>query len=329
MSPNSLPSLIPGIYSTINPRHTSSVSISRIVRGQRAGGWSGPSGHQVDSWSFLSFRSRQPSRSDPSSSRSQSYSTLSSDASVKIGRKGEKGDGACGSNSGSSGKQPSIRAYKYFVDVHGQLFLHDTVPKNLTSCFKDKDFLNFFFTRLRPNPLLPSLNSSHFKAGSHSKYEGRRDLSLISSSIGTVPENWDLLAGLTIRQADEYALSQGYLWQSPCGKELNYIRSEDTPIVYRELDEKNNQLRWAGDLFQTFMPDSLKVDLETGYVYHPSPTLPKKSEQESRKRLGEYSLISSQVLISHFSKSLELDPNDCDEGGAFFWKGKRWSIGIL
>ena len=26
------------------------------------------------------------------------------------------------------------RIYRYWIDVHGQLFLYDTVPKNLTSC---------------------------------------------------------------------------------------------------------------------------------------------------------------------------------------------------
>lgn len=31
-------------------------------------------------------------------------------------------------------RKPPTRLYKYAVDVYGQLFLHDTVPKNLTSC---------------------------------------------------------------------------------------------------------------------------------------------------------------------------------------------------
>lgn len=31
------------------------------------------------------------------------------------------------------------RVYRYAIDVHGQLFLHDTTPKNLTSCFKNPD----------------------------------------------------------------------------------------------------------------------------------------------------------------------------------------------
>ncbi|TPX63422.1 hypothetical protein SpCBS45565_g06624 [Spizellomyces sp. 'palustris'] len=46
-----------------------------------------------------------------------------------------------------------IREYFYYIDVHGQLFLHDTVPRNFTTCFKDKRFLDFFFSRLRLNDL--------------------------------------------------------------------------------------------------------------------------------------------------------------------------------
>ncbi|KAG0270036.1 hypothetical protein DFQ27_001000 [Actinomortierella ambigua] len=44
-----------------------------------------------------------------------------------------------------------IRPYFYHLDVHGQLFLHDTYPRNFTSCFKDPKFLDFFFSRIQPN----------------------------------------------------------------------------------------------------------------------------------------------------------------------------------
>ncbi|KAG0072359.1 hypothetical protein BGZ89_006842 [Linnemannia elongata] len=45
----------------------------------------------------------------------------------------------------------SIRPYFYFIDIHGQVFLQDTTPKNFTSCYKDPKFLNFFMTRIRAN----------------------------------------------------------------------------------------------------------------------------------------------------------------------------------
>ncbi|XP_059197035.1 UPF0598 protein C8orf82 homolog [Centropristis striata] len=47
--------------------------------------------------------------------------------------------------------EPRIREYFYYIDHQGQLFLDDTKVKNFVTCFKDKPFLVFFFTRLRSN----------------------------------------------------------------------------------------------------------------------------------------------------------------------------------
>ncbi|KAF9578115.1 hypothetical protein BGW38_006256 [Lunasporangiospora selenospora] len=81
-------------------------------------------------------------------------------------------------------EQKRIRPYFYFIDIHGQLFLQDTRPKNLTSCFKDLRFLDFFYTRLRAN------TTPYF------------------------PE---------------------YAWQSPCGKEINFVEAADTPVVFHSF----------------------------------------------------------------------------------------------
>ncbi|KAG0038560.1 hypothetical protein BGZ82_011606 [Podila clonocystis] len=45
----------------------------------------------------------------------------------------------------------NIRPYFYYIDIHGQVFLQDTTPKNLTSCYKNTKFLDFFMTRIKPN----------------------------------------------------------------------------------------------------------------------------------------------------------------------------------
>ncbi|XP_042339560.1 UPF0598 protein C8orf82 homolog [Plectropomus leopardus] len=47
--------------------------------------------------------------------------------------------------------EPRIREYFYYIDHQGQLFLDDTKVKNFVTCFKDKQFLVFFFNRLRAN----------------------------------------------------------------------------------------------------------------------------------------------------------------------------------
>lgn len=46
---------------------------------------------------------------------------------------------------------PKVREYFYYIDHQGQLFLDDTKVKNFITCFKDKQFLKFFFKRLKQN----------------------------------------------------------------------------------------------------------------------------------------------------------------------------------
>uniref|UniRef100_H2ZA51 Uncharacterized protein n=1 Tax=Ciona savignyi TaxID=51511 RepID=H2ZA51_CIOSA len=47
--------------------------------------------------------------------------------------------------------KPNIREYFYYIDHQGQLFMDDARIKNFTSCFKEKDFLAFFFNRIKLN----------------------------------------------------------------------------------------------------------------------------------------------------------------------------------
>ncbi|XP_025833011.1 UPF0598 protein CG30010 [Agrilus planipennis] len=47
--------------------------------------------------------------------------------------------------------EPKVREYFYYIDHQGMLFLDDSKMKNFTSCFKEKKFLQFFFSRLKIN----------------------------------------------------------------------------------------------------------------------------------------------------------------------------------
>ena len=44
-----------------------------------------------------------------------------------------------------------IRSYFYVLDLHGKLYLHDMIPKNIATSYKDEKFLKFFFKRLMFN----------------------------------------------------------------------------------------------------------------------------------------------------------------------------------
>ncbi|XP_068217979.1 UPF0598 protein C8orf82 homolog isoform X2 [Palaemon carinicauda] len=130
------------------------------------------------------------------------------------------------------GQSPSakIREYFYYIDHQGMLFLDDARMKNFTSCFKEKKFLQFFFSRLRMNET--------------SRY----------------PE---------------------FPFLSPCGRERNFVRCDDLPIVFTHLVQKPSTTSVsdvhlafgnAGDTMTLpWEPSKLLMEIDTGRVYHPGP----------------------------------------------------------
>ncbi|XP_034562298.1 UPF0598 protein C8orf82 homolog [Notolabrus celidotus] len=119
--------------------------------------------------------------------------------------------------------EPRIREYFYYIDHQGQLFLDDTKVKNFVTCFKDKKFLVFFFSRLRSN-----------QSG---RYEDFPFLSL-------------------------------------CGRERNFLRCDDRPVVFTHLLQSPDQdlLSYCGGaekLTFPFRPEALYMHPVTGRVYHP------------------------------------------------------------
>jgi len=116
----------------------------------------------------------------------------------------------------------------------------------------------------------------------------------------------------------------GFQFVSPCGPETNYVRADDTVLVFQKLVPEG--LTYAGSLKTPFQPASLRVDPHSGYLYHPSP-LPPKSRRRSNptSRYGPYSLLRSSLVLEAFAKTLDIS----DAGGSFEWEGKRWDIGFL
>jgi hypothetical protein len=62
-----------------------------------------------------------------------------------------------------------------------KLFLNETIPKNLTSCFKHPPFLDFFFSRLRPNATHPDLFDQGYKYVSPC---GKKELNFVKTEDG-------------------------------------------------------------------------------------------------------------------------------------------------
>lgn len=91
---------------------------------------------------------------------------------------------------------------------------------------------------------------------------------------------------------NRYDYKGDFPFVSPCGVEMNYIKSEELPIVYNKIVTKdeamnlkqfetvfkktattpnhNGYLLYAGDqLWVPFEPSRLSVNPETGRLYHP------------------------------------------------------------
>ncbi|KAJ7986345.1 hypothetical protein DPEC_G00338960 [Dallia pectoralis] len=135
--------------------------------------------------------------------------------------------------------EPRIREYFYYIDHQGQLFLDDTKVKNFVTCFKDKDFLVFFFSRLRRNEsgryqdLFPFLSL----CGRERNFLRCDDRPLVFTHL--MP---------AIR--DTATVSAGAMGESGAPEQLSFC--------------------WGGDkLSVPFHPESLYMQPSSGRVYHP------------------------------------------------------------
>ncbi|KAG1711836.1 hypothetical protein DVH05_009078 [Phytophthora capsici] len=188
--------------------------------------------------------------------------------------------------------QGQKRRYFYYVDLQGRLFLEDTRPKNIATSLKSAKFLRFFFSQVRPNET----------AQCKSKEE---------------------------EQFLEYP------FRSPCGKEMNFIKCADRPFVFEDLRKSEQEDKWmlifgGGELSMPFLPESLRISLSTGRLYHDVQTkhvAPGTSEG--------IALVRSQLAVE-LGKHIDVHdfPDDIDAGqdvnalviGEFKWDNQRYPI---
>lgn len=87
---------------------------------------------------------------------------------------------------------------------------------------------------------------------------------------------------------------------SPCGREKNYVRCDDVPIVFTGLEKVRGELvlayNYCGtELALPFQPHKLYMSRSSGRIYHPGP-----------ERLHGVGLIKSQMAID-FSHGFQFD----------------------
>lgn len=102
---------------------------------------------------------------------------------------------------------------------------------------------------------------------------------------------------------------------SLCGRERNFIRCDDLPIVYTHIINDGRDLSFGygrpDQLKHAFKPDRLYMAPNTGRVYHPA--------DEKYERIG---LIRSKLAIE-LSKGFEFEAGDDKPPTHFLWQGYR------
>ena len=110
-------------------------------------------------------------------------------------------------------------------------------------------------------------------------------------------------------------ISFRYPWKSSCGKENNWIQSENVPIVFKDLKihEGIPYLIWGGTLKLPFHPEYIGVGKGSGHLYHSFP----KSKTNG---LPIWGLLKSSLVQNDFS--------DCflSERMVFSWEGIHFPI---
>ncbi|KAJ0181820.1 hypothetical protein K1T71_002542 [Dendrolimus kikuchii] len=108
---------------------------------------------------------------------------------------------------------------------------------------------------------------------------------------------------------------------SLCGRERNYIRCDDVPIVYTNIIEEESTnsnillYGYAGDkLYVPFLPSKIYMLPSTGRVYHPA-----------EDKYGGVGLIKSKLAIE-LSKYFEFKNGDTQPPSHFTWKNNTYEL---
>lgn len=124
-----------------------------------------------------------------------------------------------------------------------------------------------------------------------------------------------------LNTTDRYAEEFPYI--SLCGRERNFIRCDDLPIVFTNVIEKEIKGKiehrfcyaHAGDLLHVeFEPNKIYMAIENGRVYHPAPI-----------KYGGVGLVMSKLAIK-FSKDFHFGNGDMNPPTEFTFKGEKYVL---
>jgi len=117
-----------------------------------------------------------------------------------------------------------------------------------------------------------------------------------------------------------------YIYASPCGKEMNFIKPADTPFVFTDLSS-GGELQ-VGDPVSTtvpFDPSALHVSHGSGRLYHPMAALTTRKKASDGDTAAGFGLIRSQLAV-RLSEDMDFDD---DGGGSIVWEGQSHPLCVL
>lgn len=105
---------------------------------------------------------------------------------------------------------------------------------------------------------------------------------------------------------------------SPCGKEINFIRCDDRPVVFTHLMETDGNYKICyghlDDMNVDFQPDHIFMQPTNGRVYHPAPA-----------NAGHVGLVSSKLAIQ-FSHGFEFIAGQENPPTHFLFEGVKYTL---
>ncbi|KAJ9586910.1 hypothetical protein L9F63_019486, partial [Diploptera punctata] len=116
--------------------------------------------------------------------------------------------------------------------------------------------------------------------------------------------------------------TQEFPYLSICGRERNFVRCDDLPIVYTHIfksedEEFEDRLSYgrAGNLMSVkFEPDKVFMLPSNGRVYHPAP-----------QKVGSVGLIASKLADDMF-KCFKFEDTDSQSPTQFLWNNHRYEL---
>lgn len=115
---------------------------------------------------------------------------------------------------------------------------------------------------------------------------------------------------------------EDFPYLSLCGRERNFVRCDDQPIVYTHIipsnnDSENDQLSYGGAgpaMTVEFEPEKICMLPNTGRVYYPA-----------MEKLGGIGLIKSSLAIE-LSKHFEFGNDEHNPPTQFNWKNQKYTL---